>query len=145
MMLLLNLGGRHLPTALTPEQDKFFQNPWIRRGLLFVVIFVATRNVLTAFWLSLGIILVVGYLTNETSALYLFGPPKPATPPVAPPLGLTPEEQDFLKRLQDKAARVQPVTSDTPSTSDETSAEDEVLVSNYVSNMRQIQAITGVY
>lgn len=25
MMLLLNLGGRHFATSLTPEQDKFFQ------------------------------------------------------------------------------------------------------------------------
>ena len=46
MMLLLNLGGRHLAGGLTPEQDKVFQHPWIRRALLFVVIFVATRNML---------------------------------------------------------------------------------------------------
>jgi hypothetical protein len=35
-MLLLNLGGRHLALGLTPEQDKFFQNPWIRRVLLLL-------------------------------------------------------------------------------------------------------------
>jgi hypothetical protein len=39
MMLLLNLGGRHLSTGLTPEQDKFFQEPWFRRLLIFVVFF----------------------------------------------------------------------------------------------------------
>ena len=39
MMIILNLGGRHLATGLTPEQDKLFQNPWARRSLLFVVIF----------------------------------------------------------------------------------------------------------
>ena len=38
-MILLNLGGRHLAPSLTAEQDKFFQYPWIRRALLFVVIF----------------------------------------------------------------------------------------------------------
>ncbi len=110
-MILMNLGGRHLAGGLTPEQDKFFQHPWIRRVLLFIVIFVATRNVFTAFWLSLGIILFIGYLTNETSALYLFGKPKAApTTTAAPPIGgsgLTGEEQDILKRLQEKAARME--------------------------------------
>ena len=58
-MILLNLGGRHLAPSLTSDQDKFFQNPWIRRGMLFVVIFVATRNIFTAFWLSIGLILIM--------------------------------------------------------------------------------------
>lgn len=113
-MILMNLGGRHLAGGLTPEQDKFFQHPWIRRALLFVVIFVATRNVFTAFWLSLGIILFIGYLTNETSALYLFGKPKAvaataaaATPGATVITGLTGEEQDILRRLQEKATRAE--------------------------------------
>jgi hypothetical protein len=107
-MLLLNLGGRHLAMGLTPDQDKFFQGPWIRRGMLFVVIFVATRNVFTALWLTIAVILVIGYLLNEHSSLYLFGEPKPL-PPQAQPLpattGLTPEEQDIYKKLHDKANR----------------------------------------
>ncbi len=109
MMLILNLGGRHLAGGLTPEQDKFFQNPWIRRALLFVVIFVATRNVLTAFWLSLAIIVVIGYLTNETSALYLFGKRKePFQAPALPPMtGLTGEEQGILRQLSEKAQKIE--------------------------------------
>lgn len=112
MMIIMNLGGRHIASGLTPEQDKIFQHPWVRRGLLFVVIFVATRNLFTALWLSIGLILVIGYLTNETSALYLFGKPKPAAPQPAataplPIQGLTGEEQEILRRLQDKAARAE--------------------------------------
>jgi hypothetical protein len=105
-MILLNLGGRHLSMGLTQQQDKFFQNMWMRRMMLFVVIFVATRNVFTALWLSIALILVIGYLFNEHSSLYLFGPPVPA--PVAPALtaatveGLTNEEQEIYKRLDDK-------------------------------------------
>lgn len=108
-MIIMNLGGRHLAGSLSPEQDKFFQNPWIRRALLFVVIFVATRNVFTAFWLSVGIILVIGYLTNESSALYLFGKPKAAAAAPQQPAaaGLTGEEQEILRRLQEKAARAE--------------------------------------
>ena len=44
MMLLLNLGGRHLATGLTPEQDKFFQQPWVRRLLIFIVFFTPKLN-----------------------------------------------------------------------------------------------------
>jgi hypothetical protein len=108
-MILLNLGGRHLALGLTPEQDKFFQNAWIRRAMLFIVIFVATRNVFTALWLSIGLILTIGYLFNEHSALYLFGEPHPLPPPPAPLpniTGLTPEEQEIYKRLHDKAEKV---------------------------------------
>jgi len=107
-MILLNLGGRHLAPGLTSEQDKFFQNPWIRRIMLFVVIFVATRNVFTALWLSIGLVLVIGYLLNEHSSLYLFGEPLPLPSTSAPPptVGLTPEEQEIYKRLHDKVGRV---------------------------------------
>jgi len=108
-MILLNLGGRHLAPSLTSEQDKFFQNPWIRRGMLFVVIFVATRNVFTALWLSVGLILIIGYLLNEHSSLYLFGEPTPLPASTAPPAtpGLTPEEQEIYKRLHDKVGKTQ--------------------------------------
>jgi hypothetical protein len=107
-MILLNLGGRHLAPGLTSEQDKFFQNPWIRRIMLFVVIFVATRNLFTALWLSIGLVLVIGYLLNEHSSLYLFGEPLPLPSTSAPPptVGLTPEEQEIYKRLHDKVGRV---------------------------------------
>jgi hypothetical protein len=106
-MILLNLGGRHLAPSLTGEQDKFFQAQWVRRAMLFVVVFVATRNIFTALWLSVGLILIIGYLLNEHSQLYLFGEPQPLPENAsAPPtVGLTPEEQEIYKRLHDKANR----------------------------------------
>jgi hypothetical protein len=105
MMIILNLGGRHLPTSLTAEQDRALQHPWFRRALLFVVIFVATRNVFTAFWMSITVILVLGYLTNESSRLYAFGKPL-APPPVVPgPEGLNAEENEIFKKLQEKSKR----------------------------------------
>ena len=107
-MLLLNLGGRHIAMSLTPEQDRFFQNPWIRRAMLFVVIFVATRNVFTALWMSIGIVLAVGYLFNEHSDLYLFGNPVPLPPPPPPATGLTPEETDIYRRLHVKTSSAKP-------------------------------------
>ena len=113
MMLLLNLGGRHLATGLTPEQDKFFQEPWFRRLLIFVVFFIGTRNIISSAFMAIIFILLVGYLFNDTSALYLFKPSiedkkveevkKHTTAPVY--TGLTPEETDIHKRLTEKIER----------------------------------------
>jgi hypothetical protein len=105
MMLILNLGGRHLATSLTTEQDKFLQNPWFRRILLFVVIFVATRNVFTAFWLSISIVILLAYLTNESSRLYIFGTPQKGSGPAPAPEGLNAEENEIFSKLRDKIKR----------------------------------------
>jgi hypothetical protein len=137
-MIIMNLGGRHLAPSLTAEQDKFFQNPWIRRAMLFVVIFVATRNIFTAFWLSLGLIIMIGYLLNEHSSMYLFGEPipLPTAPPVAPVSGLTPEEQDIYKKLQDKVAR----TTEKKETDEKKMNLEQQLTSWYKENMTALRS-----
>jgi hypothetical protein len=134
MMLILNLGGRHLVGGLTPEQDKVFQHPWIRRALLFVVIFVATRNIFTAIWLSIGIIILVGYLTNDTSDLYLFGKPKKSDQPTA---ALSPDEQEIYRRLQERVNRAESEKN----TKGRTQEPEESFVGNYQNSMRVIQSI----
>lgn len=72
MMLLLNLGGRFIAMEVTKGQEQFFQNPWVRRLLIFTVLFVGTRNVMVAFWSTLVIVLCIGYLFNENSSLCIF-------------------------------------------------------------------------
>jgi hypothetical protein len=111
-MLLLNFGGRFLALEMTKGQEQFFQNTWVRRSLIFTVIFVGTRNLLVAFWMSLFIILCVGYLFNENSSLCLFhlgsdGSTCATSPgllptPVISNGALTVEEGEILKRLLDK-------------------------------------------
>ena len=64
MMLFLNLGGRFLIMEVSKEQERFFQNPWVRRLLIFTVLFVATRNVLVAAVLTLFVVLIIGFLFN---------------------------------------------------------------------------------
>ncbi len=72
MMIMLNLGGRFLGLEITPQQERFFQHPYVRRFLIFVVLFVATRNIWIAFWMTIVIVLFIGYLLNERSALCIF-------------------------------------------------------------------------
>lgn len=112
MMLFLNLGGRFLMMEVTKEQEQFFQNPWVRRFLIFVVLFVATRSLMIAFWLSIVAILILGYLFNENSALCIYnagrlGSKCKSTDDKSgqPVGGLTPEEQEILRRLSEKNMR----------------------------------------
>jgi len=72
MMLMMNFGSRFLAMEMSPRQEAFFQNKWVRRFLIFIVIFMGTRNILVAFWMSLVIILLIGYLFNENSSLCIF-------------------------------------------------------------------------
>ena len=139
MMLILNLGGRHLATSLTAEQDKFLQNPWLRRILLFVVIFVATRNVFTAFWLSISIIVFLAYLTNESSRLYIFGRPKDAVVEPAPE-GLNADEGEIFKKLNDKMKRHQEHTKQTEKPSAPQPSYQELFTNSYVSAMSTVRA-----
>jgi hypothetical protein len=81
--------------------------------MIFVIFFLATRNLITAGWLSLIVILCVGYLFNENSSLCLFGKAGAGTcktKGATETLSLTPEEQAILKSLQDKASKLAPKT-----------------------------------
>jgi hypothetical protein len=113
MMMLLNLGGRHLATGLTPEQDKFFQHPWFRRVLIFVVFFVGTRNILTSLFMSILINLILSYLLNDQSDMYILKPNINSSKPEVKDVsggtiytGLTPEETEIHKRLTEKLNKV---------------------------------------
>lgn len=114
MMLILNLGGRFISLEITKKQEQFLQLPWVRRGLIFTVLFVATRNIWVAFWATVTVVLLLGYLFNENSALCIFNmgiygskcadTPKPGDE-------MTPEEKEILQRLSAKSQRYQ--TGDT--------------------------------
>ena len=114
MMLILNLGGRFISLEVTKKQEQFLQLPWVRRGLIFTVLFVATRNIWVAFWATLTVIIFLGYLFNENSALCIFGQGGKAgskcgdgQDTLKPGDEMTPEEKEILQRLSAKAQRYQ--------------------------------------
>ena len=111
MMLILNLGGRFISLEVTKKQEQFLQLPWVRRVLIFTVLFVATRNIWVAFWTTVTVVLLLGYLFNENSTLCIFGTggingSKCADAP-KPGEEMTPEEKEILLRLSSKAQRYQ--------------------------------------
>lgn len=72
--ILLNLGGRFMVLSVTPGQEAFLQNIVFRPLLLFAIMFIGTRNLVVAFWLTLVVLLALHYLFNENSSWYLLKP-----------------------------------------------------------------------
>ena len=113
MMLILNLGGRFISLEVTKKQEQFLQHPWVRRILIFTVLFVATRSIWVAFWATVTTVLFLGYLFNENSSMCLFGSGGVAGASCAtgqapgPGEEMTPEEKEILQRLSAKAQRYQ--------------------------------------
>ena len=108
-MLTLNLGGRFIGLEVSKQQEQFLQHPWVRRVLIFIVLFVGTRNIWVAFWATLVVILLLGYLFNENSAMCLFGQGGQSGSTCADPKEqefMTSEEREILQRLSAKAQRM---------------------------------------
>ncbi len=147
MMIFMNLGGRFLGLEISPKQEQFFQHPLVRRLLIFTVLFIATRNIWVAFWLTIVIILLVGYLLNEKSSLCLFhlkGLPGSSCEnegftnmiPVASVQVLTPlEEEIFQKLLQKRSGGSAAVPKK------EEKDESANLLKLYVNNIDKLQSI----
>ena len=72
--ILVNLGGRFLVLSVTPAQEAFLQNIVFRPLLLFAIMFMGTRNLIVAFWLTITVLVFLHYLLNENSDWYLLAP-----------------------------------------------------------------------
>lgn len=111
MMVIMNLGGRFLGMEVSRTQERWFQHPWMRRFLLFVVIFIGTRNLQVAFFLTILVSILLA-LVNEKSMFYIFGGDEGAgggsgTGAQPPTATMSVEEVEILRRLSEKQARMQ--------------------------------------
>jgi hypothetical protein len=148
MMLMLNLGGRFIGLELTRSQEQFLQNVWVRRILIFIVLFMGTRNVLVAFWMWLGVVFLLGYVLNENSSMCIFGSGLPgskcgkgSTENFVSPL--TAEENEILTKLQMKAQKgSQPLpNSSSPLEGKNEEAAETDHVDNYLQNMESLRSM----
>lgn len=69
--ILLNLGGRFMVLSVSPAQEAFLQNIIFRPLLLFAIMFIGTRNLVVAFWMTMAVLVALHYLFNENSSWYL--------------------------------------------------------------------------
>jgi hypothetical protein len=159
MMLMLNLGGRFIGLELTKSQEAFLQNVWVRRLLIFIVLFMGTRSVLVAFWMWLAVVFLLGYVLNENSSMCIFGTGLPGSKCVSvsgsgsgsagagakegfmQQSKLTQEEADILAKLKAKAGESSLPQSSSPLTEEhkEEDQHNEDEVSTYLDNMNVLR------
>lgn len=163
MMLTLNLGGRFISLELSKSQEAFFQNPWVRRFLIFTVLFVGTRNIAVAFWMTFIVVLVLGHLLNENSALCIYTgsskcstsegmttvpqnqsppPPVPGMSPMPSMPGLSHEESSIFQTLQNKVTRASQAqaAADDKKKSGNSSSDQPSVAQTYLQNMLMLRS-----
>ena len=67
MMLLMNLGGRYISMELTEMHEKILNHKMVRRLLVFVLVFYATRDIKVSLVLTAVFIVIVSGIFNEDS------------------------------------------------------------------------------
>jgi hypothetical protein len=67
MMLFLNLGSRYISMELSQLHEDFLSNAFIRRFLVFTVVFIATRDIKVALISTAIFIVLVSGIFNEDS------------------------------------------------------------------------------
>ena len=89
--------------------------------------------------MSISVIILLAYLTNESSRLYIFGKPKLATmEPV--PEGLNAEENDIFKKLQEKVKRHQDHVKQMEKPVAPQPSYQELFTNSYISAMSTVKA-----
>ena len=69
--ITLNLGSRFFVMSVSPAQEAFLQNIFFRPILLFAIMFIGTRNLIVAFWMTLLILVSLHFLLNENSSWFV--------------------------------------------------------------------------
>jgi len=100
MILLINLGARYIGNELNEFSHKVLNHKFARRFLIFLVIWMGSRDLLVAFIITLGFIVISNTLLNEQSSMCIL--------PIEAPSPITKEEYDVAKQLVDKYEKSHP-------------------------------------
>lgn len=68
-MIMLNIGSKYIELGLTKTQEQALRNGLAREILIFAMTFIASRDLITALFMTIGFSISVNYLFNENSKL----------------------------------------------------------------------------
>jgi hypothetical protein len=68
-MIMLNIGSKYIELGLTKTQEQALRNGLAREILIFSMTFIATKDVITAMFMTIGFSISVNYIFNENSKL----------------------------------------------------------------------------
>ena len=66
-MVIINLGARFIVNELNEEQKKLIDSKYLRRIVIFLVIFMPTRDIVISLVLTVIVVLVLFEFFNEDS------------------------------------------------------------------------------
>ena len=95
MMLLLNLGSRYISMELTQFHEDFLSNVFVRRFLVFTVVFIATRDIKVALISTAVFIVIVSGIFNEDSQYCIL-------PNANDPRKITKQEYNYAQSILEK-------------------------------------------
>ena len=131
MILLINLGARYIGNELNEFSHKVLNHKFARRFLIFLVIWMGTRDLATAFIITIGFILLSNTLLNEQSSYCIL--------PIDNPSPVSKEEYDIAKQMVQKYEASHPpmpvavgMPSSTPSTSSSTNTQSSLPINNNI-------------
>lgn len=67
MMILLNIGSRHLVDEFSGSQEEYSRNLLLRRLAIFAVCFIATRDVIHSTLLTAGYIIIASGVSRRSA------------------------------------------------------------------------------
>jgi len=67
MMLLMNLGSRYISLELSQVHEEILSNVFVRRALVFTIIFIATRDIKVSLIFTALFVVLVSGVFNENS------------------------------------------------------------------------------
>ncbi len=94
MILLINLGARYIGNELNEFSHKVLNHKFARRFLIFLVIWMGTRDLATAFIITIGFILLSNTLLNEQSIFCIL--------PIDNPSPISKEEYEIARQMVQK-------------------------------------------
>lgn len=66
MMILLNIGSRHLVDEFSTDPNEYSRNILLRRLAVFAVCFIATRDIVTSTLLTAGYIIIASGISRKS-------------------------------------------------------------------------------
>jgi hypothetical protein len=123
MILLINLGARYIGNELNEFSHKVLNHKFARRFLIFLVIWMGSRDLLVAFIITAGFILISNTLLNENSNYCIL--------PIDNQLPVSKEEYEIAKQIVQKyeaSHQSMPVAIGIPPTNNNTPTLNKILV-----------------
>lgn len=100
MILLINLGARYIGNEVSEFMHKVLNHKFARRFLIFLVIWMGTRDLIVAFVITSVFILLVNTVFNENSYFCIL--------PAKNESNITKEEYELAKQLVSKYENANP-------------------------------------